>query len=654
MTAAPCAYFLIAIALIVLIIVLVYRQRSPVGDRETHLIVENMPGFAWSAGPDGGIRYLNRHVLDFTGKRAKDLRRFDGMARLGWAEVIHAEDLDRTLEAWAHSVENGEPYVVEHRIRRSDGTYRWFRGSAMPVRDRKGRVTRWCGVHIDVDDRRRAEEALRKSEHSLSLFLETLPAMIWRATPDGEADYINRRLVDYTGRAVADVVNLGWKKTVIHPDDADTTAQAWDRARETETTYDVIHRVHRAKDGAYRWHHTRAEPLRDETGRVIHWYGVDVDIDGWKKAEQALRKSEQELRLLSDTLPAMVWRATPGGDLDYINQRLADYLATPGTEMKQQARRKILHPDDVERAAREWATALEAETSLTGQYRVRRADGVYRWFQFHAEPLRDVDGRVVHWYGVQVDIDDRKSAEEALRATQAKLSRAAQIATVSELAASIAHEINQPLAALVANGHACQRWLLVEPPNLERAQLAAERIIRDGNSAAEVVSRIRALFKRTALSRIRLDINEVIAEVSRLMADEASGRNVSIETNLEGGLPPTWADRVQMQQVIVNLVRNGVDAMDSEASHPRVLLIRSRRDGMTNVLVEVRDQGDGLEDVEKVFEPFFTTKEKGMGMGLAISRSIVEAHEGRLWAARNNPRGATFSFTLPIHSGEPG
>jgi signal transduction histidine kinase len=169
-----------------------------------------------------------------------------------------------------------------------------------------------------------------------------------------------------------------------------------------------------------------------------------------------------------------------------------------------------------------------------------------------------------------------------------------------------------------------------------------------------VVSRIRALFQRTALSRIRLDINEVIAEVSRLMADEASGSNVSIETRLEDGLPQTWADRVQMQQVIVNLARNGVDAMDSKGNHPRVLSIHSRRAGTNNVLVEVRDQGDGLEDVERVFEPFFTTKEKGTGMGLAICRSIVEAHEGRLWAARNEPRGATFSFTLPIHSVEAG
>jgi PAS domain S-box-containing protein len=620
---------------------------------EARLIVENMPGFAWSAGPDGGIRYLNRHILEFTGKSAEDLKPFDGMASLGWAEVVHAEDVDRTLEAWANSVATGEPYVVEHRIRRFDGTYRWFRGSAMPVRGRDTQVTRWCGVHVDVDDRKRAEEALRKSEQELRLLIDTLPAMVWRTTPDGVADYVNRRWSRYNGASLEQVADPRWVKTFLHPDDTDTHIREFRRARETGSAYDITGRL-RGANGAYRWFHTRVEPLRDDAGRIIHWYGVDVDIEELKKAEEALGKSEQELRLLSDTLPAMVWRATPGGETDYINRRLADYLGKPVAEMKQGGWRKILHPDDVDRAAREWAAALEAEISLLGQYRFRRADGVYRWFQFHAEPLRDSDGRIVHWYGVQVDIDDRKKAEEALRATQAKLSRAAQIATVSELAASIAHEISQPLAAVVANGHACQRWLSAEPPNLERAKLAAERIIRDGNSAAEVVSRIRALFKRTALSRSTLDLNEVIADVGRLMEDELLSRKVCIEAHLEIGLPPTWADRVQMQQVIVNLARNGVDAMDSPGSHSRVLSIRSRREGTSNVLVEVRDQGDGLEDVERIFEPFFTTKEKGMGMGLAICRSIVEAHEGRLWAARNEPRGATFSFTLPVHLGEPG
>jgi C4-dicarboxylate-specific signal transduction histidine kinase len=297
---------------------------------------------------------------------------------------------------------------------------------------------------------------------------------------------------------------------------------------------------------------------------------------------------------------------------------------------------------------REWARARETETTYNTTHRTRAADGSYRWVKSRAEPMRDDVGRIIHWYGVNFDIDDHKRAEEALRVTEAQLSQATALATVSGVAASIAHEISQPLAAMVANGHACQRWLAADPPNLERAQLAAERIVRDGTSAAQVVSRIRSLFKRTDLTRTLVNLNQVIGEVSRLMTDELAGKNVGIEADLADDLPPIWADPVQMQQVIANLARNGVDAMASEEIGPRVLGFRSRRDETNRVLIEIRDHGSGLEDVEKVFEPFFTTKQEGMGMGLAICRWIVEAHEGRLWAGHNSPRGAVFSFTLPI------
>jgi len=617
-------------------------------DQSLGRFLDTLPVIVWRTTPDGEPDYINWRAASHGRRSLADVVNLQRQGKL-----VHPADADLTTREWARARETGTPFDVIHRIRGVDGVYRWFHTRAEPLRDEAGRVIHWYGVDVDVDQRKKAEEALRKSEQELRLLIETLPAMVWRTTADGEADYVNHRWMSYTGGSLALVANPEWQGSYFHPDDAERLVREWRRARETETAFDVTGRVRRA-DGSYRWFHTIAEPLRDEAGRIIHWYGVDVDIDDRKQADEALRKSERELRLFLDTLPAMVWRATPEGDPDYINQRLADYLGRPVAQLTQQQWREIVHPDDVDTAAREWAAALETESPLAGQYRFRRADGVYRWFQFHAEPLRNVDGRIVHWYGVQVDIDDSKRIEDALRSTQAKLSRASQLATVAELAASIAHEISQPLAALVANAHAGQRWLSAEPPNLERAQLSVERIIRDGNGAADVVSRIRALFQRTESTRTLLDLNEVIGEVSRLMSDELSSRDVGIETDLEDDLPPTWADRVQMQQVLVNLARNGVEAMASEESHPKVLSIRSRRDGTNSVLIEIRDLGRGLEDVERVFEPFFTTKEKGMGMGLAISRSIVEAHRGRLWATSNMPRGATFSFTLPIGASDPG
>jgi signal transduction histidine kinase len=242
--------------------------------------------------------------------------------------------------------------------------------------------------------------------------------------------------------------------------------------------------------------------------------------------------------------------------------------------------------------------------------------------------------------------------EEALRTMRARLEHATQLATVAELSATIAHEVNQPLAAVVSNASACLRWLSAEPPNLERVRLTAQRIVRDANSASEVVNGVRALFKRSSPATIPMNLNEVIEEVRQLMLDEVSGNNVSIETDLESDLPRTLADRIQLQQVMVNLLRNGIEAMEGAIDVPKLVSIRSRRQGEHYVRVEVCDRGSGLPDPEKAFKPFFTTKKTGMGMGLAISRSIIEAHHGRLWATHNEGWGTTLSFTLPIISSE--
>jgi hypothetical protein len=255
---------------------------------------------------------------------------------------------------------------------------------------------------------------------------------------------------------------------------------------------------------------------------------------------------------------------------------------------------------------------------------------------------------VIRWYGVLIDIHDQKNTEEALRRTQMRLSRATQIATVGELSASIAHEINQPLAAVVANGHACLHFLSARPPSLAKAYEAAESIVRDSKEAGEVVRRIRALFKREAVEKIMLDLNDIIGEVLRLLAGETTRRRVAVETDLEKDLPPVAGDRVQLQQLVLNLLLNGIEAMDPVLDRPRKLLVRSKRDGPETALIEIEDCGVGLKDPDRVFEAFVTTKKNGMGMGLAICRSIVEAHNGRLWVASEEGRGATFFFTLPL------
>jgi hypothetical protein len=368
------------------------------------------------------------------------------------------------------------------------------------------------------------------------------------------------------------------------------------------------------------------------------------DIDDRKRAEQALQESEARLRRILETMPALVWKSAPDGALEYVNQRAVDYFG----QEPPQIGLDLIHPDDRAHHQQKQLTSLASAEPWEDTYRIRRADGEYRWFHVGVEPLRDRDGRVVHWYTVNVDIQDGREMEEALRNTRRRLSAAMQIATVAQLSASIAHEINQPLAAVVANGHACAEWLASNPPNVERARVTVDRVIRDGNAVSEVVRRIRALFKQAAPAMASSDINGIIAEVLDLIADEVRDSGTRVETRLDPGLPMIVVDRVQIQQTLINLAHNAIEAMSEVTDVPKALQISSRLEA-AGILIHVRDSGCGIANQGAIFEPFFTTKEHGMGMGLAICRSIIEAHGGRLWATKNEGGGSTFSFALPTH-----
>jgi PAS domain S-box-containing protein len=314
-------------------------------------------------------------------------------------------------------------------------------------------------------------------------------------------------------------------------------------------------------------------PLRFRSGKSPTnghrvFTGFIRDISGRKQAEEALRASQRDLSLIIETIPGMVWCAAPDGELNYLNQRLLDYTGTSSDAWAQLGWVNFLHPDDAEATVSAWSHAVATSQSYDNQCRFRRSDGVYRWFHVLGQAARDNEGRVTRWYGLLIDIDDQKNIEEALRDSQTRLSRATQTATVGEFAASIAHEINQPLAAVVTNGHACLRWLSAEPPSLAKAREAAERIVRDGKEAGEIVRRIRALFKQAPLEKIDLDLNEVIAEVL------ASGRRDPEKARRRGDGPgprpgARAGDRVQLQQLLFNLLLNAIEAMDPVLDRPK-------------------------------------------------------------------------------------
>jgi PAS domain S-box-containing protein len=558
---------------------------------------------------------------------------------------IHPDDRAGVRDFLESASQSRRDLDFEHRLQLPDGSVKHLHVLARAATTEEGALE-YIGATMDITSRKETEENLRAREVSLRLIVDSIPALVSTMKPNGEADTVNRQVMDYTGKTSEEMKN--WLPT-LHPDDRMNTSNCWRRSVETGDPYDVEERIQRA-DGVYRWFHARGLPLRDNEGNIVRWYVVLTDIEDRKQAQQALRASEQELSLIIEAIPALIWSAGPDGDLTYVNRRVLEYLGTTLDTLARDGWTDYLHSDDFEPTIRAWSHSVATGQQHEVQYRLRRSDGAYRWFHVLGQPVRDSEGRVTRWYGLLIDIDDRKSMEDALRSTQTRLSRAMQTATVGELAASIAHEINQPLAAVVTNGHACLRWLATEPPSLDRAREAAERIVRDGKDAGEVVQRIRALFRRAALEKVSLDLNDVIGEVLRLLGGETTKRRVAVETDLEPMLPRVVADRVQMQQLVLNLLINGLDAMDEVSDRPRKLSIRSRQHSGDTALIEIRDFGTGLKEPEKIFEAFFTTKENGLGMGLTICRSIVEAHDGRLWASPADGHGTIFHFTLPLKS----
>ena len=607
-------------------------------EAELRTIVDAIPQLIVTLRADGTFLSANQAVLDYTGLTKEEVR------TESFRDVFHPEDTERLREQRDLAISRGVPFEYERRVRRRDGQYRWFLIQYNPLRDQRRELIRWYAAGTDIDDRKRAEDALRASEHELRQMVDSVPGMIAVANSAGQQEYANKRFLDFTGTTVEELRGFDGLNLLIHPDEREMVINEWLRCSALGQPLELDHRLKRF-DGVYRWVRVRVDPLLDDRGRIVRWYGLLTDIDDQRRAEEALRDSEQHLRLLVETIPALVSRTTAEGTPDYVNRRIVDYT---GQELEQTGWH-VFHPDDRNSHWQKFRHALESGEPWEDTYRLRRADGEYRWFHERSEPLLDRSGRVVCWYFVSVDVNDNREMEEALRSTRRKLSAAMQIATVAEMSASIAHEINQPLASVVTNAHASQTWLSHDPPNLERAQATLERIIRDGHSAAEVVRRIRALFKQAAPVKTPLDINQIVAEVLRVLSDELRDNSIVVETELAVDLPRIVGDQVQIQQTLINLVHNATEAMAVLIARPKSLVVRSRREG-DHLLVEVRDFGVGIKDPTLVFEPFFTTKESGMGLGLSISRSIIEAHGGRIWATANEDGGTTISFTLPLAS----
>jgi PAS domain S-box-containing protein len=893
-------------------------------------IVDNIPGLVATLGATGEVEFLNRQILEYFGKTNDELKNWSLIG------VVHPDDLPRVIEARTKSIEAGGIYEVEHRCRRADGVYRWFQVRGLPVRNTGGTITAWYLLLTDIDDRKKAEEALQSNERNLSLTLNSIPTFIAVCRSDGYILSVNQAALDYHDVSLQDVQKEDFRSRFFHPDDMERLREELKEALKRPQRFECEYRA-LGKDGKYRWFLVRYNPLLDDQGRIDRWYVTAFDIEDRKGTEEALRKSERQFRLLVETIPALVWRSTPGGDLDYLNHRAVEYLGHTAESLAGGRWLELVHPEHRDATLQRWLQSAATGTVYEDEYQLRRADGQYRWVQSVGEPFLDTEGRIANWYGLVFDIEDRKRAEDAqarqagvqadvsaafskpthlgeilhgcteaivrhldaafariwmlnkdasmlelqasagmytrldgsysripvgdlkvgwiarekkahltndvmndprlndkswaqhngmaafagyplvvedrligvvalfarrplpdsildtlasvadtlaqgierkraeaqveqayLRLAQAQrlsktgsfttdlladehnwseelcrifefdpgtrvttaairavfhpedlplyedafkgavdgrdrdidityriitpsgnvkhlhavahlmekiasrpvyigaiqdvteskvaeealirarseLAHMARVTTLSALTASIAHEINQPIAAAITSAGACLRWLNRDEPEVQRAREAAKRIEEDGKRAAEIITHLKSFYKKdVSPQREMVSVNDLVGEMLVLLRSEADRHSVVMRTELAADLPSVSADRVQLQQVLMNLMLNGMEAMSEQGGE---LKISTRREG-GEVVVSVSDTGVGIpaDKMEEIFNAFVTTKSGGTGMGLAISLTIIESHGGRLWATVNPGRGATFHFTLP-------
>ncbi len=360
-----------------------------------------------------------------------------------------------------------------------------------------------------------------------------------------------------------------------------------------------------------------------------------------------LRRQERKLRDVIETIPTFAWTVLPNGSVDFVNRNWQEYTGLSSERTVGLGWQAAVHAADLNRHAEKWRASLASGEPFENEVRYRRAaDGQYRWFLARAIPLRDQRGKILKWYGISTDIDDRKRAEQEREQLRADLAHVNRVSTLGELAASMSHELKQPITAAMTNAGTCILWLKRDQPDVDEALEATMRIVEDGTRATEIIDRLRSLYKKSPPQRELVEVNAIIHEMVELLRAEGNQYAVSIRTDLVADLPPITADRVQLQQVFMNLILNAIEAMKETGG---VLTVKTQLGEHGQLLISVSDTGVGLpkEKTEQIFDAFFTTKPQGSGMGLSISRSIVESHGGHLWATANNGRGATFHFTLP-------
>ena len=542
-------------------------------DREAKIrqIIETVPGLLWSAGPDGEPTQLNQRLLDYSGMR------FEDFLRLGWYKFLHPDDLSETANAFSHAMQTGTSYQAVNRLRRADGDYRWHHTRGEPLRDGQGRIIQWYGLSVDIDQGKQAEDRLRRSEAYLAEAQRLSQTGSFGWTPStGELHWSDEtfRILEYD-RSIKPTIERVLQR--IHPGDCAMMRQLFDETSRGEKDFDVTHRLLMA-DGSVKFVHVLSHPLKDAAGN-LEIFGALMDVTENTCLYRDLAKREAKIRRLVEANIIGVFIGDFDGRILEANDA---FLRIVGYDREDLAAGRINWKDLTPRDWRERDARWIEEHKRTGvrlpiEKEYFRKDGSRVPILLGSATVEEGGNQTVTFV---LDLSERKQAEaeareseRRYRETQTQLAHANRVATMGQLTASIAHEVNQPIAAALTNAQAALRWLGAEPPNMDEVRQALGRIVRDSDRGGAVVQRIRALIKGTRPREERVEINAAIRDVIEITHGEAMKNGVSVRTELVEGLPLVPGDRIELQQVILNLVLNAIEAMSETSEGPRELLI---------------------------------------------------------------------------------
>jgi PAS domain S-box-containing protein len=597
---------------------------------------------------DAIVVYDMNDRITFWNQGAEELYGFPAKAALG--QSIHELTQTRSTTPLAQIREellrSGRWQGELERVK-SDGVKVVISSRWALWRDAKGKPLAVLATNNDITVRKHMEAEVSRQQDELRATIDAIPGMVWSASSDGRLAYLNRRWNELGVTLAGDGRDV-WR-SIVHPDDIEAMRAAWRAAIAAGVPFGNVSRM-RHRDGAYRWMHLRAEPLHAPSGEILRWYGVNTDIEERMQAERALARSEaflSDAQRLSRT--GSIATRVPDGEMWWSDEAYRIFGYEPGVKPAIGLIAARAHPDDVKLVEEAYGRHLAGEPFIDIEHRLTMPDGSLKHVHYVAHLCGALMGEI-EYVGALMDVTEQRFAQEALDRSTAELAHVTRVTLLGELAASIAHEVTQPIAAIVTCGDAALRWLNRPQPDLGEAVTSIGQMIRDARRASEVIRQIRAMAQKRGPSRAVLDLTAIMRESIELVKRELDGHRVEVETDYAAAPLFVCADRVQLQQVIINLVMNGVQAMAGVAGRARRMRVATSLADTGHAQVLVEDSGTGIseENAARLFNAFFTTRAEGMGMGLSICRSIVEAHGGRIWAQSRQGQGAALRFTLPL------